>query len=596
MESLRRQFENMMVVIIDEMSLVGADFFYNVHKRLAEVMRNDDFFANRAVLLVGDLLQIPPTGQKAIFDEPTTMQNKALYKSDGNLWDSFDTVQLLVNKRQGVCEWRETLDRIRIGQMNDNDKKLLETRRVSNEEHKSKDFDKALHLFFGNQEVCNHNKSMINKLPGPPSIVQADIRGYPKGCYPSIKYETFVEDTRFQKFLTLKKGSRVILNFNVDISDGLVNGVTGTVIDIPHGRNTPKYQEQLSGSKINAVIVKFDDPAVGEDLRKKHTDLPKWIKKQKGVPIYRMKMTMYPKKLSSSAECSVEQFPLNLFYASTSHKIQGRTLENQDVVCYTDKNIKAGCGYVMLSRNTKKENVYIAKDFDLEKVNPHLPSLKVTNQLIKNCMAAELKKQRFDIFYVNQRGKSNLINVQHDPYARQSDLVCLVETNLESGAVVQWPGRKCFPHASSGRGTGVCAFANQTEENPYHFQAKEVHNRFQILQLTMHEVFQIFILYVSQDADLDSVANTLQEMMLDDHQIIVFGDFNFHSDPSKSNDLSIYLTEGLQLQQIVSGPTYVSGPNTIDHIYVPKDLADCIQTNSRFNYYSDHMSFNICLQ
>ena len=61
MESLRRQFENMMVVIIDEMSLVGADFFYNVHKRLAEVMRNDDFFANRAVLLVGDLLQIPPT-------------------------------------------------------------------------------------------------------------------------------------------------------------------------------------------------------------------------------------------------------------------------------------------------------------------------------------------------------------------------------------------------------------------------------------------------------------------------------------------------------------------------------------------------------
>ena len=79
MESLRRQFENMMVVIIDEMSLVGADFFYNVHKRLAEVIRNDDFFANRAVLLVGDLLQIPATLQKAIFDEPTTMQNKALY-------------------------------------------------------------------------------------------------------------------------------------------------------------------------------------------------------------------------------------------------------------------------------------------------------------------------------------------------------------------------------------------------------------------------------------------------------------------------------------------------------------------------------------
>ena len=66
MESLRRQFENMMCVIIDEMSLIGADFFYYIHKRLVEVLRNDDIFANRAMLLVGDLLQIPPTKQTSI--------------------------------------------------------------------------------------------------------------------------------------------------------------------------------------------------------------------------------------------------------------------------------------------------------------------------------------------------------------------------------------------------------------------------------------------------------------------------------------------------------------------------------------------------
>ena len=39
MSVLRRQFEDMMVVIIDEMSMVGADFFYNVHRRMVEILQ-----------------------------------------------------------------------------------------------------------------------------------------------------------------------------------------------------------------------------------------------------------------------------------------------------------------------------------------------------------------------------------------------------------------------------------------------------------------------------------------------------------------------------------------------------------------------------
>ena len=45
-----------------------------VHKRLVEIFRNDEMFADRAILLVGDLLQIPPTLQRAIYDEPIQMQ------------------------------------------------------------------------------------------------------------------------------------------------------------------------------------------------------------------------------------------------------------------------------------------------------------------------------------------------------------------------------------------------------------------------------------------------------------------------------------------------------------------------------------------
>ena len=60
MSTLRRQFERMHMVIIDEMSLVAADFFYNIHRRFVEILHSTEMFADRSVMLVGDLLQIPP--------------------------------------------------------------------------------------------------------------------------------------------------------------------------------------------------------------------------------------------------------------------------------------------------------------------------------------------------------------------------------------------------------------------------------------------------------------------------------------------------------------------------------------------------------
>ena len=45
---------------IDEISLLAADFFYNIHRRFVEILHLTDMFADRGVMLVGDLLQIPP--------------------------------------------------------------------------------------------------------------------------------------------------------------------------------------------------------------------------------------------------------------------------------------------------------------------------------------------------------------------------------------------------------------------------------------------------------------------------------------------------------------------------------------------------------
>ena len=84
-------------------------------------------------------------------------------------------------------------------------------------------------MFFSNAEVNDHNFEMITKLQGMSYKIKADIRGYPRGFYAEFK-NGFVEQTRMQDVLELKKGAKVILNFNTNISDSLVNGVTGIII------------------------------------------------------------------------------------------------------------------------------------------------------------------------------------------------------------------------------------------------------------------------------------------------------------------------------------------------------------------------------
>ena len=231
MYELREQFQDMMVVIIDEMSMVSPDTLYNVHRRLTEITRCDDLMGDRGFLLVGDLLQIPPVrSKKLVFQEPTKPENYCLFNSSDNLWKSCETVTLLVNQRQGVSEWTNTLNRIRLGEQTEEDEDLLNTRRLSNFKNTRTNFDDATYAFYSNAEVLGHNNKMLANLSDKLVTIAADIQGYPKGVEPPIKHGK-VGDTSFFKILELKKEAKCMLNYNIKIIDNLVNGVGCKVVD-----------------------------------------------------------------------------------------------------------------------------------------------------------------------------------------------------------------------------------------------------------------------------------------------------------------------------------------------------------------------------
>ena len=74
---LRNRYSEVELVIIDEISMVSSKLFYQVHKRMNEILcPGQDFpFGGKSVIVCGGLYQLPPVRVKPvfIFNETETM-------------------------------------------------------------------------------------------------------------------------------------------------------------------------------------------------------------------------------------------------------------------------------------------------------------------------------------------------------------------------------------------------------------------------------------------------------------------------------------------------------------------------------------------
>ena len=75
LSTLQTHLEQLMVVIIDEISMIGAQTLYKIHMRLQEIKGlhySNTWFGNVTIIAVGDLYQLPPLKDKEIYDTPGT--------------------------------------------------------------------------------------------------------------------------------------------------------------------------------------------------------------------------------------------------------------------------------------------------------------------------------------------------------------------------------------------------------------------------------------------------------------------------------------------------------------------------------------------
>ncbi len=246
------------------------------------------------------------------------------------LWSLFKPLFLRENHRQSSDQtYIQLLNRARVGLLRPQDHLLLKSR-VRVHIYDTEKYPDVLRLFPRRDQVDEYNRLCQEKLSSKSYTHTAENYYSQRDWHPGL---TVPEDELPQEdkyaanlcqTLILSIGSRVMLIQNINVADGLVNGILGIVTNF-----------DFENGKITAVHVKFDASKVRNDGQTVDTSIViEVIEREffyKGRHIIR------------------KTFPLQLAWATTIHKVQGASL-NTAVIYLGSEIFQSAMAYVALSR------------------------------------------------------------------------------------------------------------------------------------------------------------------------------------------------------------------------------------------------------
>ena len=588
LNTLRNKLNNLKVIIIDEISMVGSHLLYHIHRRLEEIKGSDgqsSTFGDITMIAVGDLYQLPPVGKAYVFDHPAD----SYAKLQDPLWYQFQLAELTqIMRQKDDAKFAQLLNRVRTASCSKDDIALLKSREIS------PDMDNypmdILHVYSTHKLVDEHNQKMLRKIHETVHTVKAIDSKKDKNSGIDIKFPDKVSETGgLETSLKIAVGCKVMLTYNLDVTDGLANGATGTVSHIV-----------IVADTVVNILVVFDDPRIGvkaKRLSQYRQNYPN------SVPISRHE-AIFNIGIRKCISASRRQFPLRLSWASTIHKVQGLTTDS--IVVSFEGRFFPGQAYVALSRVRRLNGLHILK-FDPAQIHVDCAVVREMerlhkNRIVENTEAANPEHFNLQVSHLNIRGiKSHKDDLRLDQLVKQSNVLCFCETFLkDEDNFNQYSfGRDDMqvfhidrPNSNDSKnqpGSGGVLLAVQQKIKPI-LIARQItrHIEYIAVQVNNNEALIIISLYRPPGSSINMFLQEMEEILNHinpkNYACIIVGDFNEDICHSQSKIANYFISKGFQ--QKTDMPTRDSG-SLLDHTYVsPKVNVLSILVHD--TYYSDH--------
>ncbi|XP_058273888.1 ATP-dependent DNA helicase PIF1 isoform X2 [Hemibagrus wyckioides] len=295
-------------LIIDEISMVEAEFFDKLEAIARSIRRSSEPFGGIQLIVCGDFLQLPPV---------TKGKEKASFCFQARSWRKCIHVnmELMEVRRQTDRTFISLLQAIRLGRVTEEvTARLLKS--ASNPIERDGIVATRLCTHKDDVELTNENK--LKQLPGPLRVFEA-LDSDP------MLVKTIDSQSPVGHTLQLKVGAQVMLTKNLDVQRGLVNGARGVVVDfLPGNQGLPRVRFLCGAVEV-------------------------------------MKRERWTFKAAGGVYLSRQQLPLKLAWAISIHKSQGMTLDCVEISLA--RVFESGQAYVALSRARSLEGLRVM-DFD----------------------------------------------------------------------------------------------------------------------------------------------------------------------------------------------------------------------------------------
>ncbi|XP_062618787.1 uncharacterized protein LOC134280394 [Saccostrea cucullata] len=585
LNTLRAKYENLKLIIIDEISMVDHKLLTYVHGRLTQIKQSKKVFGNVAVLAFGDFYQLPPVKASPLYKVKESVMV--------DLWNPLFSKATLteIMRQKDDAKFAEMLNRLRIrGRGEPLLQQDIEMLQSVSCDLAPKNMQDALHIYSLNKDVATHNEAMVDAICHP--CILSTAKDYTRSSVTGnlvLRYQPYSSSSQedLPEVLKLGLNARVMLTRNIDTEDGLVNGAFGTITAI----------DQPQENNVRAVYVKFDNNTIGRKAKSKAvSDIPG----SEGA----VRITLFEDSLAGKNAVR-RQFPLKLGWAATIHKVQGMT--SNRVIVSLNRVFQPGMAYVALSRATALEGLRIINfdmnsifaSEDIKKALENMPDFLPPNDpnIESNSLKIALHNTEGLIIHKRDIESAQILNDAHvicftETWLKKDDYI--PKSILPNSMVYSMPRKEAYSSADQTfrqfatmeRG-GVAIFTRDVESTLYDTRTANL----ECVAVMIKKPISVAVLVIYRPPiySLTKFKERLESLLLRiaadiSSPVIILGDFNDNALNTAPCLQEIFTKYGYQ--QLVKSPTTESG--TCLDLALVKGFDELPRVTVKPIYYSFH--------